>query len=107
VCQEKDKAELTINKDFLDDCIAWVPLEGNSYAIDSVQVHTFLTNFVSGNDTAEAKYQGLQQPNDGTEAFKRLVKPYEGVGIHAIDTREADDSFLCHRETSTYVVSRV
>ena len=98
---------MTIKKDFLGDYIAWVPLEGNSYAIDSVHVHTFLNYFVSGNDTAEAKNKGLQQPNDGTEAFKRLVEPYKGVGIHAIDTREADDSCLCQRETSTYVVGGV
>jgi hypothetical protein len=58
--------DLTINEDFLDNYIARAPLEGNSYAIDSVQVHTFLTNFVSGNDTAEAKIQGLQRPNDCT-----------------------------------------
>ena len=67
------------------------PLEGNSFAIDTVQVHTFLVNFVSGNDTAEAKIQGLQRQNDGREAFKRLVEHYEGVGIHAIDIREADE----------------
>ena len=71
--------------------VASAPLEGNSYAIDTVQVHTFLLNFVTGNDTAEAKIQGLSQPNDGREAFKRLTEHYEGVGIHAIDIREADE----------------
>ena len=82
---------MTTNEDFLDDYIARAPLEGDSYVIDSVQVHTFLVNFVSGNDTAEAKIQGLTRPNDGREAFKRLVEHYEGVGIHAIDIREADE----------------
>ena len=49
-------------------------------------------NFISGNDTAEAKIQGLRKPNDGREAFKRLVKHYaEGVGVHAINIREADE----------------
>ena len=48
-------------------------------------------NFVAGNDTAEAKIQGLQRVNDGREAYKRLVEHYEGVGIHAIDIREADE----------------
>ena len=33
----------------------------------------------------------MQRPNDGCEAFKRLVEHYEGVGIHAIDIREADE----------------
>jgi hypothetical protein len=67
------------------------PLEGNSFAIDTVQMHTFLVNFVSGNNTALAKIQGLQRQNDGREAFKRLMEHYEGVGIHAIDIREANE----------------
>ena len=92
VCREKDEADrVTVNEDFLDDYVASAPLTGNSYAIDTVQVHTFLLNFVTGNDTAEAKIQGLSRPNDGREAFKRLVEHYEGVGIHAIDIREADE----------------
>jgi hypothetical protein len=72
-----------VNDDFLDDYVANAPLKGDSYAIDLVQVHTFLLSFVTGNDTAEAKIQGLQRPNDGREACKRLVEHYEGVGIHA------------------------
>ena len=91
VCREKDEPDDTLNDDFLDDYIAMAPLNGDSYAIDTMQVHTFLANFVSGNDTAEAKIQGLTRPNDGREAFKRLVEHYEGVGIHAIDIREADE----------------
>ena len=63
---------MTVNEDFLDDYIARAPLEGNSYAIDSFQVHTFLANFVLGNDTAEAKMiQGLQRQNDGRKALPR------------------------------------
>ena len=91
ICRDRDEVDLATNEDFLDDYIARAPLVGDSYAIDSVQVHTFLVNFVSGNDTAEAKIQGLQRPNDGREAFKRLVEHYEGVGIHAVDIREADE----------------
>ena len=74
VCCDKDEADEMPNDDFLDDYVAMAPLAGDSYAIDSVQVHTFLVNFVSGNDTAEAKIQGLQRPNDGREAYKRLVE---------------------------------
>ena len=92
VCRDKDKADETPHDDFLDDYIAMAPLTGDSYAINTVQVHNFLVNFVSGNDTAEAKIQGLHHPNDGREAFKRLVDHYEGVGIqHAIDIRDADE----------------
>ena len=93
VCRDNDApgAIHAANDDFLNDYVAMAPLEGDSYAIDTVQVHTFLLNFVSGNDTAEAKMQGLLRPNDGREAFKRLVEHYEGVGIHAVDIREADE----------------
>ena len=55
-----------------------------------------MLNFVTGNNTAEAKIQGLSRPNDGREAFKRLVEHYEGVGIHAIDIREADKVLKNH-----------
>jgi hypothetical protein len=93
VCRDKNEADVTAaSEDFLDDYVAAAPfLSGNAYAIDAVQVHTFLLNFVTGNDTAEAKIQGLSRPNDGREAFKRLTEHYEGVGIHAIDIREADE----------------
>ena len=92
ICRDKDEADPTMNEDFLDDYVAMAPLTGESYhTIDSVQVHTFLVNFVSGNDIAEAKIQGLTRPNDGREAFKHLVEHYEGVAIHAIDIHEADE----------------
>ena len=80
ICLNKDKAEETANEDFLEDYVAMATLGGKSYAIDTTQVHTFLVNFVSGNDTAEAKIQGLRRPNDGREAFKRLIEHYEGAG---------------------------
>lgn len=75
ICREADASDPTaVNADFLDDYVAMAPLHGDSYAIDTVQVHTFLLNFVAGNDTAEAKIQGLHRANDGREAFKRLVE---------------------------------
>jgi uncharacterized membrane protein YgcG len=91
ICRDADEPDCTPNEDFLDDYVAMAPLEGNAYAIDTMQVHTFLVNFVSGNDTVEAKIQGLSRAYDGREAFKRFVEHYEGVGIHAIDIREADE----------------
>ena len=91
ICRDKDEAEDIPNKDFLDDNVAMAPLNGMAYVIDTLQVHTFLLNFVSGNDTAEAKIQGLQRPNDGRESFKRLVEHYEGVGVHVIDIRKANE----------------
>ena len=101
ICHENDEPGNEGNEDFLDDYIERAPLTGDSYVIDSVQVHTFLLNFVTGNDTAEAKIQGLQRPNDGREAFKRLVDHYEGIGIHAVDIPEADEVVLCRQKAPT------
>ena len=83
----------TANDDFLYDYVAAaVPITGNAYTIDTVLMHTFLLNFLAGNDTTKAKMQGLGCPNDGCEAFKRLMAHYEGVSIHAIDILcEADE----------------
>ena len=91
ICRDKDEADPIPNEDFIGNYVAMAPLTGDSNAIDTVQIHTFLVNFVSGNDTAAATIQGLLRPNDGREAFKRLVEHYEGVGIHAINIREADE----------------
>lgn len=92
VCRDRDEVDITVaNEDFLDNYVASAPLEGNSYAIDTVQVHTLLLNFVTGIHAAEAKIQGLRRPRDGREAFKCLTEHYEGVSIHAIDIWEADE----------------
>ncbi len=37
---------LKTNDDFLDDYVAMASLSGNSFAIDTVQVHTFLVNLL-------------------------------------------------------------
>ena len=46
VCIEKDEPDETPNDNFLDNYVAMIHLEGDSYAIDTMQVHTFLANFV-------------------------------------------------------------
>jgi hypothetical protein len=66
VCREADEPDpLTAHDDFIDNYVAMAHVRGGSYAIDTVQVHTFLVNFVAGDDTAEAKIQGLQRVNNG------------------------------------------
>ena len=42
ICRENDAPDpLAVHDDFLDDYVVNAPLDGDSYAIDSVQVHTF------------------------------------------------------------------
>jgi hypothetical protein len=91
-CCEKDDAHDTPHDNFFDNQVTMAPLVlGDSYAIDTVQVHTSLVKFVSGKDTAEAKIQGLQCQSDGRKAFKQLIEYHENVDIHAIDIHEADE----------------
>ena len=65
ICRENDTPNPAPNADFLDDYINMEPLSGESYVIDSAQVHTFIVNFVSGNETVEAKIQSFAAQNDG------------------------------------------
>lgn len=78
------------NADFLDDYVQMAPLAGEAFVIDAAQVHTFITSFISGNETAEAKIQMLGTQTNGRRDFQTLTEYYEGVGIHAIDIAEAD-----------------
>ena len=66
------------------------PLTGESYVIDSAQVHTFIVNFVTGNETAEAKIHSFAAQTDGRIDYQALVDHYEGVGVHAIYITKAE-----------------
>eukprot|EP00978_Attheya_sp_CCMP212_P014772 scaffold37804_cov62-Attheya_sp.AAC.6 len=66
------------------------PLVGVAYTIDLVQVqHTFITNLIAGNSTAEAKVEPDAELNDGRSDFRNLRDHYEGIGVHTIDITKA------------------
>ena len=90
ICRENHTPNPAPNADFLDDYINMEPLSGESYVIDSAQVHTFIVNFVSGNETAEAKIQSFSAQTDGRIDYQALVDHYEGVGVHAINITKAE-----------------
>ena len=69
ICRENDTPNPAPNADFLDDYINMASLTGEAYVIDSAQVHTFIVNFVSGNETAEAKIQSFAAQTDGRIYF--------------------------------------
>jgi hypothetical protein len=59
MCRDKDEADVfAAHEDFLDDYVASAPLRGNAYAIDTVQVHTFLLNFVLEMMRQKPRYKG-------------------------------------------------
>ena len=57
VIRINDTPDPTPNVNFLDDYVAMAPLNGESFVLDSSEVHTYITNFIAGNSTAESKIQ--------------------------------------------------
>jgi hypothetical protein len=90
VCHTNDAEDPTPNADFLDDYIAMAPLVGEAFAIDAADVHTFIVNFISGNDTAEAKIQAHEDTKDGRLDYIALREHYKGVGLHTLDVTKAE-----------------
>ena len=41
--------------DFIENYIIWAPLYGNAFNMDTVEIHTYLVNFMSENKTAKVK----------------------------------------------------
>jgi hypothetical protein len=88
ICRTSEEADPTPNVDFLDDYVSMAPLHGEACAIDAADVHTYLVNFVAGNETAEAKIQAYQAQNNERLDYVALKEHYEGVGVHALDKAE-------------------
>eukprot|EP00978_Attheya_sp_CCMP212_P017249 scaffold45901_cov41-Attheya_sp.AAC.1 len=86
-----DQADPTIHADFIDDYVSMAPLIGVAYTIDSAQVHTFITNLIASNSTAEAKVEPDAELNDGRRDFQNLRDHYKGIGVHAVDITKADN----------------
>ena len=56
ICREYDEAiPHNPNIDFLDNYILQAPLYGDTFKIDASEVHTYLVNFMTGNEIAEVK----------------------------------------------------
>jgi hypothetical protein len=65
-------------------------LDGEAFSIESADVHIFIVNFISGNETAEAKIQVYEGQNNGRLDFIALKEHYKGVGLHALDITKAE-----------------
>jgi hypothetical protein len=89
ICWENEAPDPTPNADFLDDYVNMAPLNGEAFTIDAADVHTYLVNFVAGNETAEAKMQAYEGQNNGRLNYIALKDHYEGVGVHALDITRA------------------
>ena len=52
------------------------PLSGATFTVDSAEVHTYIVNFIAGNNMAESKIQAHTDDNDGRRDFIALTAHY-------------------------------
>jgi hypothetical protein len=91
ICRTSERSDPTPNVDFLDDHVSMAPLHGEAFTIDAADVHTYLVNFVAGNEMAEAKIQAYEAQNNGRLDYVALKEHHEGVGVHALDITKAEN----------------
>ena len=91
IVRDNDNALVVPNVDMLDDYVNQAPFNGEAFNADASEVHTYIVNFIAGNETAESKIMAFADQADGRLDFKALQDHYEGVGINAIAIKEADD----------------
>lgn len=77
------------NVDYLENYIRRAHLNGGSYEVDNLEVHTYITHFIAGNAVAEAKITAHGQQNDGRADFIALRDHFEGIGINAHEITRA------------------
>ena len=90
VIRHNENPDPTPNGDFLENYIAMAPLHGDAFITDNTEVHTYITSFIAGNTTAEAKALPFAHTNNGRATYMALVEHYEGVGHQALDLLKAD-----------------
>ena len=91
VVRDNDDAITVADAEMMDDYANRAPLTGEAFNADASEVHTYIVNFISGNETAESKILAIAGQSNGRLDFKALQDHYEGVGINSIAIKEADD----------------
>ena len=64
---------------------------GDALNIDAAEVHTYLINSTSGNDTAEIKILPNAESKNGRLDYRALQEHYEGTCVNAINVLKAED----------------
>ena len=91
ICRENDRPEPSNpNINFIENYIMQAPLHGPAFEVDASEVHTYLTNFMAGNDIVEVKMLPYAQHNNGRLDFKALQEHYEGVRINSVSIVKAE-----------------
>ena len=76
----------------MDNYVTRAPLTGDAFKVDAAEVHTYLVNFMAGNNTAEVKMLPYMDSHNGRLDFKALKDHYEGVGVNAVNILKAEET---------------
>ena len=94
VIRESELAIIRQNAEFLDDYVDHAFLDGEAFASDANEVHTYIVNFITENETAENKILPYLAQANGRVDFIALKEHYEGVGSNAKSVLRAEDDIL-------------
>ena len=93
VCRANDfPSPYDENMDFIDNYVMRAPLAGDAFKVDAAEVHTYLVNFMAGNNTAEVKMLPYAESHNGRLDFRALKDHYEGVGVNAVNILKAEET---------------
>ena len=66
------------------------PLSGEIYNSDTREVHTYISKFIEGNSTAEAKVRSHSNQVNGCKDCIYLRNHYEGTGFYSVAITKAE-----------------
>ena len=93
VCRANDfPSPYDENMDFIDNYVMRAPLAGDAFKVDAAEVHTYLVNFMAGNNTAEVKMLPYAESHNGRLDFRALKDHYEVVGVNAVNILKDEES---------------
>ena len=90
IVQDNDNIITVAEAKMMDDYAKRALLIGKAFNADASEVHTYIVNFISGNEIAESKILAIAGKSNGRFNFKVLQDYYEGVRINSIVIKEAD-----------------
>lgn len=102
LCNDEDRfIDPQAGFDLLEISKNALPLDGCSFAIDSLQVHTYIQTFIAGNAKAESAVGRHHQNPCGRADWIALRAVYEGTGAFKLELQEAErvlDTMFYHSE---------
>lgn len=92
ICRDNELPIPVNNTNFLEEYVYQAPLAGEAFEVDTSEVHTYIANFIVGNDTAESKILPYEDLTNRRIDYFALKQHYEGVGVLGIDITTADQT---------------